>query len=48
LWDPEKSWQTPDFGKGPKEIPDPLYYAALLDVRDAVKVLVDTRAVKML
>ncbi|ORY14382.1 hypothetical protein BCR34DRAFT_231296 [Clohesyomyces aquaticus] len=44
LWNPDKPWDTPDFWKGPKKIPNPLYFAALLNLRDMVKVLLDKDA----
>ncbi|KAF1966679.1 ankyrin, partial [Bimuria novae-zelandiae CBS 107.79] len=45
LWDPERPWKEPDFQKRLEEIHEPLYYAALLDLRGVVvKLLLDTGA----
>ncbi|KAH8695893.1 ankyrin repeat-containing domain protein [Phaeosphaeriaceae sp. PMI808] len=44
LWDPENPWEKPDFQKGPRKIPDPLYYAALLNLRGVVKLLLEKGA----
>jgi hypothetical protein len=44
LWDPEKPWREPDLQKGLERIADPLYYAALLGLREVVKLLLDKGA----
>ncbi|KAF2737831.1 hypothetical protein EJ04DRAFT_460527, partial [Polyplosphaeria fusca] len=44
LWDPDEPWREPDFRKDLKEISNPLYYTALLGLRDVVKVLLDKGA----
>lgn len=44
LWNPENPWQKPNFWKVPKKIPNPLYFAALLNLRDVVKLLLDKDA----
>ncbi|KAF1999768.1 hypothetical protein P154DRAFT_523078 [Amniculicola lignicola CBS 123094] len=44
LWDPDSPWGDPDLGKDFEDIPDPLYYVALLNLRDVVKVVLDKGA----
>ncbi|KAF2250795.1 hypothetical protein BU26DRAFT_517582 [Trematosphaeria pertusa] len=44
LWDPERPRKNPDFQKRLEEIHEPLYYAALLDLRGVVKLLLDAGA----
>ncbi|KAF2734842.1 ankyrin [Polyplosphaeria fusca] len=44
LWNPDRPWGEPELQKDSEEILNPLYYAALLDLRDVVKTLLDTGA----
>ncbi|KUL90773.1 hypothetical protein ZTR_00369 [Talaromyces verruculosus] len=44
LWDPDRPWQKPDLQKDLKQISNPLYYTALLGLRDVVKVLLENGA----
>jgi hypothetical protein len=44
LWDPDKPWSKPDLQKGLEKIADPLYYAALLGLREVVELLLDKGA----
>ena len=44
LWDPDKPWRKPDLQKNLERIADPLYYAALLGLREVVELLLDKGA----
>jgi hypothetical protein len=44
LFDPEQPWNGPDLQKDTEDVQAPLYYAACLDLRDVVKLLLDNYA----
>lgn len=44
LWDPDRSWEKPKLEKSADEIQNPLYYAALLNLRNVLKTLLDKNA----
>ncbi|PVH91840.1 ankyrin [Periconia macrospinosa] len=44
LWDPDRPWEKPKLEKTSNDIPNPLYYAALLDLRNLLKMLLEKDA----
>jgi hypothetical protein len=44
LWNPDWPWRQPELRKDPEKIPNPLYYAALLNLREVVKILLNAGA----
>jgi hypothetical protein len=44
LYDPDRSWENPDVGKGLESVATPLYYTALLGLSTIAKLLLDKDA----